>query len=464
MAWVKSRKPNLDHAEGVAGLLSPGNQLTEAKKRAFLRFCSSKAILDFLGELAAILVGGTVVQSRREDAGAASAFSPFSPELFESIMISSSPAIRVGLVGAGCMGRGIAFQIHATPGLTLAWVADREAATAAEVAGLAPGASHGTDCRDFLGKHPVDVLVEATNSIEAAAAYCRAALENKAHVVLMNAEVDLAHGPELTALATQKRLTLTSDAGDQHGVLATLIEEAGLMGFDIVQAGNIKGFLDRRATPDSIRDEAAKRNLSPTQCCAYTDGTKLHIEMAVLANALGYLPPEGGMTGPRANRVEEALTHFDFDSYQGTPRIDYLLGAEPGGGVYLIVTPKKEIPAEQSFYLNYYKLKTSPCGNYHLLYRPYHLCHLETPKAILAAATGRAILAPRQEKVCEVYAYAKKELPAGTKISHAIGSAELYGLVEPLDPDKVPIATLEAPVTLTTGLARDQALTYAYLA
>lgn len=356
------------------------------------------------------------------------------------------------------MGRGIAFQVNATPGMTLTWVADLDASTAENVATFAPGAKYGTDFSALLQNHPIDVLVEATNSIEAAADYCRAALKNKAHVVLMNAEVDLAHGTSLAALAAENGLIITSDAGDQHGVLATMIEEADLMGFDIVQAGNIKGFLDRRATPDSIKHEAEKRNLSATQCCAYTDGTKLHIEMAVLANALGYLPPDGGMTGPRADRVEEALNLFDFDSYESTPRIDYLLGAEPGGGVYLIVTPKKEIPPEQSFYLNYYKLRTSPCGKYQLLYRPYHLCHLETPKAILLAASGKAILAPRKGKTCDVYAYAKRDLPAGTSISHAIGSAELYGLVEPLDPGKVPIATLEARVTLTSDLARDQAL------
>ena len=372
--------------------------------------------------------------------------------------------LRVGLVGAGCMGRGIAFQIHATPGMSLTWVADLEESAARDASRLAPGSLHGTDFHTLLVQHPIDVLVEATNSIEAAARYCEAALENNAHVVLMNAEVDLAHGARLTAIAAGKNLVITSDAGDQHGVLATMIAEADLMGFTIVQAGNIKGFLDRRATPQSIAGEAAKRRLSATQCCAYTDGTKLHIEMAVLANALGYLPPPGGMTGPRAARVEEALTLFDFASYAGTPRIDYLLGAEPGGGVYLIVTPKEEIAAEQAFYLNYYKLRSSPCGKYRLLYRPYHLCHLETPKAILAAAAGTAILAPRPQKTCDVYAYAKRDLPAGTQINHAIGSAEFYGLVEPLDSSKVSIASLEARVTLTTALPRDQALTPRHLA
>lgn len=357
------------------------------------------------------------------------------------------------------MGRGIAFQIHHTPGMSLAWVADLDEKVAREVAGLAPGAASGRSCEQLLTTSPVDVFVEATNSIAPAFSYCRQALEHGAHVVLMNAEVDLAFGPELAALAEKFDRVVTSDAGDQHGVLASMIAEADLMGFDIVQAGNIKGFLDVRATPQSIAAEAAKRNLSAVQCCAYTDGTKLHIEMAVLANALGYLPPQGGMTGPRATRVEEALSLFEFDRYGGTPRIDYLLGAEPGGGVYLVVRPKPDLPSEQQRYLDYYKLPASPCGRFRLLYRPCHLCHLETPKAILAAVSGQAILAPMPEKICDVYAYAKHDLPVGTTISHAMGSAEVYGRVEPLDSSKVPIASLESAHELCRAIAQDTPLT-----
>ena len=260
-------------------------------------------------------------------------------------MRATREPIRVGLVGAGCMGVGIAIQVNATPGLLLVWIADQNLEAAHRAEDFCEGVFVGDEVDKLFAEHPVDVFVEATNSIEAAKGYCLMALELGAHVVLMNAEVDLAYGPLLACEARNRNLIVTSDAGDQHGVLATMIQEAELMGLEIVQAGNIKGFLDRRATPDSIKEEADKRNLSATQCCAYTDGTKLHIEMAVLANALGYLPPEGGMTGPRAGRVEEALTLFDFSSYEAKPRVDYLLGAEPGGGVYLIVKKKEGIIA-----------------------------------------------------------------------------------------------------------------------
>lgn len=367
--------------------------------------------------------------------------------------------IRVALTGAGSMGKGIAGQIYATKGMELAWVMDIDSEAAATAAQLGHCGHYGTDFEQLLRDHPVDVLVEATNSIGPAAEYCLAALNADAHIVLMNAEVDLALAPLLQHEAKQRNLIVSSDAGDQHGVLASLIQEADTMGFDIVQAGNIKGFLDRYATPESIRHEAEIRKLSATQCCAYTDGTKLHIEMAVLANALGYLPPEGGMTGPRADNVHEALGLFDFESYGQTPRIDYLLGAEPGGGVYLVVRPKKELPAEQKFYLSYYKLGDGP---YYILYRPYHLCHLETPKAILAAFRGEALLTTSTQS-CDVYAYAKHDLTAGVSIKHAIGSAEIYGLAEPLNHHQIPIALLEESTILRTSLRKDDPLTIEHL-
>lgn len=350
-------------------------------------------------------------------------------------------------------------QVIATPGLELSWIADQDAIVADKTADIAPDAHRGIDCLHLLSKQPVDVLVECTNSIGAAAEYALTAFQNKAHVVLMNAEVDLALGPLLHHKAREAGVLVTSDAGDQHGVLASMIAEAALMGFDIVQAGNIKGFLDRTATPSSIRHEAEKRRLSPTQCCAYTDGTKLHIEMAVLANALGYLPPDEGMTGPRAKTVHEALHLFDFSKYGDIPRVEYILGAEPGGGVYLVVRPKKTLPAEQLFYLDYYKLGNGP---EYLLYRPYHLCHLETPKAIFAIANGKPLLSQSQQS-CDVYAYAKQDLPAGTAIRHAIGSAECYGLIEKKNPHRVPISLLEETTKLKAPLLKDEALTLEHI-
>ncbi len=374
-----------------------------------------------------------------------------------------SNPIRVGLVGAGAMGKGIAWQVSHTPGMRLMFIGDLNLEVARETArqiGKEPVETDGetipeitedqvlitTNSLALLQNNDqlkMEAFAEATNAIAGACEYCLAAIEGGMHVVLMNAEVDIVYGKLLQHEAAKHNVIVTSDAGDQHGVLATMIEEIELWGFDIVQAGNIKGFLDYYATPESIRPEAEKRNLSAVQCCAYTDGTKLNIEMALLCNALGYTPFKDGMEGPRCANVTEVLDLFDFDAYGGKGRVDYILGAEPGGGVYVVGHSDSEF---QRPYLNYYKLLNK--GNYYLFFRPYHLCHLETTTAIARAVIdGEAVLTPDAGYVADVYAYAKSDLKAGQKVEHGIGGAECYGLIRTTADAKVnnhlPISYLE---------------------
>lgn len=371
---------------------------------------------------------------------------------------SVGKTIKVGLVGAGAMGLGIAHQLRITPGMELSWVADLNSEHSAKAAKVGGGAATGVDATQLLKESPVDVFVEATNSIKSALEYCEAALENGAHVVLMNAEVDLAFGVHLKALADEKGLVVTSDAGDQHGVLSQMIEEISLWGFQIIQAGNIKGFLRRDATVSSLLGEAQKRNLNPIQCCAYTDGSKLNIEMALLGNAYGYLPTQVGMTGPRVENVTEVLENFDFSLVGEEGAIDYILGAEPGGGVYVVGKCEEEF---QHPYLTYYKLAEKP--PYYLFYRPYHLCHLETPHAIAKAYFYQeAYLQPWAGYVTDVYCFAKCDLKKGDSLLHAIGSDEVYGMVasvaEAEEKGWIPQCLLDTGVELKEDIAEGSPL------
>jgi predicted homoserine dehydrogenase-like protein len=296
-----------------------------------------------------------------------------------------------------------------------------------------------------------DVLVESSNSIGPAARYCRAAIERSAHVVLMNAEVDLALGPLLQREANRFDVVVTSDGGDQHGVLKRMIDDITLWGFRIVQAGNIKGFLDRYATAEGLAAEAAKRYLDPVQCCAYTDGTKLNVEMALIANGLGLLPTQPGMEGPACGDVHQAMTLFDFEAYGEIGRVDYILGAEPSGGVYVVGHCDEAL---QMRYLDYYKLGAGP---YYLFYRPYHLCHLETPRVVAESALEReALLRPDHGRITDVYAYAKRSVKAGTPVEHGIGGDCFYGLIDKRDDDnRVPITLLEPESGRTAVITRD---------
>lgn len=356
--------------------------------------------------------------------------------------------IHVGLIGAGAMGVGIAWQIGRTPGMRLSFIADinQEAAEKARQASRSDSVPIFTDPDKALEDESLqlDVLVEATNTIGHAARFCLKAIERKAHVVLMNAEVDLALGVYLQHKAAQNGVTVTSDAGDQHGVLSRMINEIKLWGFDIVQAGNIKGFLDKYATSESKREIARELKLNLVQCVAYTDGTKVNIEMALLANGFNLLPTVPGMEGPEAANVVEALSLFDFNAYGQQGRVDYLLGSEPGGGVYVI--GRCNDPIQRDF-LKYYKVHNS--GPYYLFYRPYHLCHIETPRAIARAFLwNKAILTPNFGRVADVYACAKRPLHEGIELSHGIGGDEFYGIIRTADDadadDYVPIGLLES--------------------
>ena len=60
---------------------------------------------------------------------------------------------------------------------------------------------------------------------------------------------------------------------------------------------------------------------------------------------------------------------FDFDSYEGLGRVDYILGAKQhGGGVYVV---GRCDDAFQAGYMNYYKVTNK--HPYYLFFRPYHL-------------------------------------------------------------------------------------------
>jgi predicted homoserine dehydrogenase-like protein len=382
------------------------------------------------------------------------------------------------------MGQGVALQIGKTPGIRMVAAVDVDlaraqraaelhgrdwvlAGTAKEISGAIQTGRTVVTADAFAvmstGREAVDVLVESTNTVAFAARIVMRALGSGVDVVLMNAEVDCLLGPLLQKLAKENGAIVTSDAGDQHGVLLRMIDEIRLWGLEIVMAGNIKGFLDRYATPDSIVEEARKRNLNPVMCVAYTDGTKLNIEMALVANATGLVPVRCGMIGPRARNVTEVFDKFEFDKLRNPGVVDYILGAEPGGGVFVVGHCDEAI---QQGYLSYYKMGTGP---FYLAYRPYHLCHMETPLAIAEVALRRsAILVSRSRPVAGVGTFAKTDLASGVSIDTGIGGASVYGMIDRAENLResraVPICLLDReggpPAKMLHHVAKDQVVTW----
>ena len=332
-------------------------------------------------------------------------------------------ALRIGLVGLGAMGKGIAYNIHHTPGLLLEWAGDTDPARFADLREVIPDSAHKetNNCIDIARSPDIDLFIEASSSIQMGLAYTKAALEKGTNVLLMNGEVDCFYGPELLALAQQNGALISSTDGDQYGVLIKLLEEIELMRLRPIMIGNIKGFLDNYADPVSIKHEADIRNLDYVMCVTYTDGTKLAIEMAIMCNATGFVPYRGQMEGPRLKSVSEVLDYYDFDEISKEPVVEYILGAQPGGGVFVVAECTN---AYQRSLLKYYKMGDGP---YYLFYRPYHLCHLETAYAIgRMLFDGEPLLAPWKGRVANVHAVAKKDLLPGDILDEP-GMFTVYG-------------------------------------
>ena len=248
----------------------------------------------------------------------------------------------------GAMGKGLLYQAQHTPGIECVAVADirldRAIACAESLSqpyevAQTPGALYDAITRGRLAicEHGdwvascdlMDVFIEASSSIIAGAQFCLTALEHHKHLVMMNAEIDLIFGPYLAQQAHWQEVVYTSCDGDQHGVIKRLVDDLQLWGFNLVMAGNMKGFLDRYSNPTKIIPEADKRNLDYKMATAYTDGTKLCVEMALTANALGLHAERPGMAGPRVRHVKEVFEHFDFAMLyaQNGGVVDYVLGA-----------------------------------------------------------------------------------------------------------------------------------------
>ena len=124
--------------------------------------------------------------------------------------------IRVGMVGAGFMGRGVALQIAtAVPGMRLVAIANRHLEPARRALPRRdsarrvrskrrrtafgdrgrPAVAITDDWRLICEADGIDAIIEATGALDYGGAVVCSAIEHGKHVVLMNAELDGTVGP-----------------------------------------------------------------------------------------------------------------------------------------------------------------------------------------------------------------------------------------------------------------------------
>jgi predicted homoserine dehydrogenase-like protein len=386
--------------------------------------------------------------------------------------------IRVALVGAGYMGRGIALQIvTATQGMKLVAISNRtrseaerayrqagvDAAKAVETvaqleAVVAEGQVAITDDAMLLCQaEGIDAVVEVTGTIEFGARVALEAIEHGKHVVLMNAELDATLGPILKVYADRAGVVITNSDGDQPGVIMNLYRFVKAIGCQPVLAGNIKGLHDPYRTPETQRGYAAKYYQKPRMVTSFADGTKISMEMATVANGTGFRVGKRGMYGPYCAHVNDALTLFPMDQLLNGGLVDYIVGAQPASGVFVL--GYNEHPLQQR-YLKYYKMGDGP---FYVFYTPYHLCHLEVPLTVARAVLFQdAALTPLAGPVCDVITAAKRDLKAGEMLD-GIGGFTSYGLLENSEvcrtENLLPMGLSEG-CSLRKDIPKDQAITY----
>jgi len=386
--------------------------------------------------------------------------------------------IRVGLIGAGYMGRGIALQFL-TPlvGMRLVAVAnltlpDAERAyvqagidsvkTVGTVAQLESAIDRGqfaiTENAVLLCEAGnIDVVIEATGEIEFGAHVVLKAIENGKHVVLMNAELDATVGPILKVYADRAGVIITNTDGDEPGVAMNLYRFAKTIGLKPVLAGNLKGMIDPYRTPDTQREFAEKYHQKPKMITSFADGTKLSMETTVLANATGFKVGKRGMFGPKCSHVKDSLKHFPLELFKDGGLVDYLLGAEPHTGAFVLGFNDHPVKRQ---YMNYFKMGDGPL---YVFYTPYHLPHVQIATTVARAVLFHdATVAPLGKPSCEVITLAKRDLKKGEMLD-GIGGFTCYGMI-----DNSPACRKEnlLPMGLSDGcrltvdVRRDQAVAY----
>ena len=404
--------------------------------------------------------------------------------------------IRIGMIGAGFMARGVLHQLlrvhpdtmrivaiaNRTPARALdilraeGCMAQSADSPAALARAMKAGAVAVTDDPVLMARgEGIDVLLDITGAVEEALPPILAAIETGKQVVLMNAELDGTVGPILRRMADAAGVVYTNVDGDQPGVEMNLFRFVAGLGVRPVLCGNIKGLHDPYRTPETQRPFAEKWGQKPAMVTSFADGTKISYEQAIVANGTGFRVARRGMVGPDFSGGDPTAPLVPLDDTvgafaealdaalaEGAPGlVDYVVGARPGPGVFVLGT--HDDPRQQHF-LNLYKLGTGP---YYCFHTPYHLCHFEVPNSVARAALfGDAVLEPVAGPQVGVITQAKRDLAPGDTITE-FGGFEAYGVAENqdvIDRDGLLPLGLALGTTLTRAVAKDQPLTFADVA
>jgi predicted homoserine dehydrogenase-like protein len=389
--------------------------------------------------------------------------------------------IRVGILGAGFMTQGLTNQIcNSVPGMRVAAIYSRKPHRGRDVfdysgqtgvvyvdtqrqldQAITAGIPAVTEDASLLARSDfVDVIVDATGSVEFGARVALEAFKNQKTVVLMNAEIDATIGPILRMYAKKYGGFLSACDGDEPGVQMNLVRWVKGLGLIPRVVGNIKGLQDPYRNPTTQKGFAEKWGQNPAMVTSFADGSKISFEQTIVANATSFKVRSRGMSRGLEYRddVMNIGKLYDIDEVRALGGIvDYVVGT-PLTKVYVLA---EHTDPKQQKYLNLYKMGEGPLYSF---FTPYHLVHFEVPNSIARAFLFKDSLAPPLGgPVVEVCAVAKRDLQAG-EVLDDYGMYMTYG--EAVNSDEMnkmqylPEGLVEG-CKLRRAIKKDTVLTYA---
>ena len=199
----------------------------------------------------------------------------------------SGNPVRVGMIGAGFMGRGIANQIaNSVPGMELVAISNRNVDAAkrayteagieniqeiSNVADLENSVKKGEyavteDAMLLCRAEGIDAIIEATGAIEFGAHVVMEAINHRKHIIMMNAELDGTIGSILKVYADKAGVILSACDGDQPGVEMNLYRFVKSIGLTPLLCGNIKGLQDPYRNPTTQEAFAKRWEIGRASC------------------------------------------------------------------------------------------------------------------------------------------------------------------------------------------------------
>lgn len=339
---------------------------------------------------------------------------------------------KIGVIGTGFIARGVSLLLKFKKDLLLSKVLTRRPLN--EVTGFPPGTL--TQSIEELIDHS-DLVVECTGDpiygTEVLERVARAAIP----IVTMDCELQVTTGSYFA-----QRCYITEAIGGQSGCLAKLKKEVEDISINPLAYISIKRFLNPCPSEEEMLCRSQKNKISLDQTVSFTDGTRIQIEQALLANGLGVKIVKQGMIGKYVEGYRDIDDYGDLALNLNSPICDYIVSPKSPPGV--VILGSSEVLDAVNHYGPFKDLLTSQ-GRYYAYLRPTHLCHAELYKTIRSVLNKRPPLlnnSPRPEY--GVGAVAKRAISKGYFLKKGLGSFDVRGEAVSFDerPDHVPVGLL----------------------